>query len=128
MLEEWFDFACPACATANDALSRTIGDLVDSGDVQVVYHPLSFVTPTGSALAANAFGCASDEGLAREFHAAVLSAQGEDGEEFTNDQLVDIGTEIGIEGDSFARVRQRRDLPGVGRQRRRHPGWTPTSP
>jgi protein-disulfide isomerase len=102
VLEEWFDFACPACATASDALSKTIGDLLDSGDVQVVYHPLSFVTPTGSALAANAFGCASDEGLAREFHAAVLGAQGEDGTEFTNAQLVDIGTEIGIEGASFA--------------------------
>jgi protein-disulfide isomerase len=102
VLDEWFDFACPACATASEALSRTIGDLVDSGDVQVVYHPLSFVTPTGSALAANAFGCASDEGLAREFHAAVLSAQGEDGDEFTNDQLIDIGADVGIEGESFA--------------------------
>ena len=102
VLEEWFDFACPACAAASDALSRTVGDLVDSGDVQLVYHPLSFVTPIGSALAANAFGCASDEGLAREFHAAVLGAQGEDGEEFTNAQLVDIGTEIGIEGNAFA--------------------------
>ena len=102
VLEEWFDFACPACATSSDALSRTIGDLVDSGDVQVVYHPLSFVTPTGSALAANAFGCASDAGVAREFHAAVLGAQSQDGTEFTNEQLVDIGTEIGIEGDSFA--------------------------
>ncbi len=102
VLDEWFDFACPACKTAVTAFGPTIDELVAAGDIQVVYHPLSFLTP-GSPLAANAFGCAVDEGRGHEYYTAVFQAQGaETGPGFTNEQLLGIGEQIGITSDSFA--------------------------
>ena len=102
VLDEWFDFACPACKVASTAFAPTIDELVANGDVQVVYHPLSFLTP-GSPLAANAFGCAVDEGVGHEYYTAVFEAQGaESGSGFTNEQLIDIGEQVGIASDTFA--------------------------
>ena len=102
VLDEWFDFACPACKVASTAFAPTIDELVADGDLQVVYHPLSFLTP-GSPLAANAFGCAVDEGAGHDYYTAVFEAQGaEAGPGFTNDQLISIGEQVGLTSETFA--------------------------
>jgi protein-disulfide isomerase len=75
--------------------------LLDVGDLQVRYHPLSFIN-SGSERAANAFGCAIDQGLTHEFYDAVFAAQGAESVPFTNDQLIDIGAGIGIDSPEFA--------------------------
>ena len=100
VLDEWVDFACPACKTFNDALSSTISEQVEAGELQVYYHPLSFIN-AGSVRAANAFGCAVDEGLTHEYYDAVFAEQGdESGDGYTNEQLVAIGDGLGA-GDGF---------------------------
>ncbi len=101
VMDEWVDFACPACKVFNESLGETINDQVAAGELRVLYHPLSFIN-AGSARAANAFGCAIDEGFTHEYYDAVFAAQGDESVSFTNEQLIDIGGEVGIDSDQFA--------------------------
>lgn len=100
VMDEWVDFACPACKTFNDNLSPTINEQVDAGELRVVYHPLSFLGP-GSVRAANAFGCAVDQGLTHEYYDALFTIQDSSPDPFTNNNLIALGREIGIESDEF---------------------------
>lgn len=101
VLDEYVDFACPACKLFAEEFGPTFSEQVEAGTLQVVYHPLSFVTPTGSKLAANAFGCAVDQDKTMEYHAAVFAAQGSEADEFTNEQLIEIGAGIGLDNEEF---------------------------
>jgi protein-disulfide isomerase len=101
-MDEWVDFSCPACATFTAALGDTISEQVAAGELKVVYHPVSFIN-AGSARAANALGCAVDQGQTNEFYDAVFAVQGsESGDGVTNDELIEIGASIGIESPEFA--------------------------
>jgi protein-disulfide isomerase len=101
VMDEWVDFACPACKSFNDSLSPTINQLVEDGEMQVLYHPLSFLGP-GSVRAANAFGCAVDQGLTHEYYDALFTLQGTSSDPFIEENLIALGAEIGIESDDFA--------------------------
>jgi protein-disulfide isomerase len=101
VMDEWVDFACPACKTFNDSLAPTINQLVEDGELRVLYHPLSFLGP-GSVRAANAFGCAADQGLTHEYYDALFTLQGTSSDPFTEENLIALGAEIGIENDEFA--------------------------
>lgn len=101
VMDEWVDFSCPACKAFTDSLGDTISEQVAAGELQVFYHPVSFIN-AGSARAANAFGCAVDQGKTNEFYDAVFAAQGpEAGGGATNDELIEIGRSIGIESNEF---------------------------
>ncbi len=101
VMDEWVDFACPACKSFNDNLAPTINQLVEEGELQVLYHPLSFLGP-GSVRAANAFGCAVDQGQTHEYYDALFTLQGTSSDPFTDENLIALGQEIGIESDEFA--------------------------
>jgi protein-disulfide isomerase len=101
VLDEWIDFSCPACAAFAQALGPTISSLADSGDLQVVYHPLSFINE-GSELAANAFGCAIDEDATSEYYDALFATQPAESQNVTNEQLIALGEQVGITSDEFA--------------------------
>lgn len=100
VVDEWFDFECPHCADAHTAFGPTVDELVDAGEIQMSYHPLAFVKEPGSSLAANAFGCAVDAGMTEEFRSITLESQSAEG--FTNEQLIELGAEVGLTDDSFA--------------------------
>jgi protein-disulfide isomerase len=102
VVDEWLDFQCPACKSFHDQVSGTVDELVEAGDIQIVYHPLSFVVPDASERAANAFGCAIDQGQTAAYHDALLENQGaETGGGYTNEQLIGLGEGIGL-GEDFA--------------------------
>ena len=101
VMDEWVDFACPACKLFQESFGDTISDLVAAGDLRLVQHPLAFVTPEGSALAANAYGCAVDQGKTAEYYDALFANQGAESQQFTNDQLIAIGADVGLESDEF---------------------------
>ncbi|MGA7690105.1 MAG: thioredoxin domain-containing protein [Jiangellales bacterium] len=102
VMDEWIDFSCPACATFTAALGETISEQVAAGELKVIYHPVSFIN-AGSARAANALGCAVDQGSTNEFYDAVFAAQGEEsGDGVTNEELVSIGASVGIESPEFS--------------------------
>lgn len=101
VMDEWVDFSCPACKTFNDNLAPTINEQVEAGELQVIYHPLSFLGP-GSVRAANAFGCAIEQGFTHEYYDALFTIQGTSDDPFTNENLIALGEQLGIEGDDFA--------------------------
>lgn len=101
VMDEWIDFSCPACQSFTAALGETITEQVDAGQLKVIYHPVSFIN-AGSARAANAFGCAIDEGVTNEFYEAVFAVQGEEsGGGVTNEELIAIGASVGLDSDEF---------------------------
>ncbi|RJK93720.1 DsbA family protein [Vallicoccus soli] len=110
VLDLWEDFQCPACAQLERTTGPTIEQLVDDGELRVVYHPLSFLDDNlgndASRRSAAAAGCAADAGVFREYHDAVFAAQpAEEGVGYTDEQLLEAGRTAGLDGaayDTFA--------------------------
>lgn len=73
-IDIWEDFQCPVCAKFESINHSYIESLARGKKVKVVYHPLSFIGPE-SILAANAGGCAAEEGKFLEFHQSVYMNQ-----------------------------------------------------
>lgn len=100
-MEEWIDFQCPACKSFHETFGATIDELVESGEVEFVVRPLSFLL-TGSKRAANAYGCAVDAGRGAEYYDQVFTAQTAESEPgFTNEQLIALAEPAGITGDAL---------------------------
>lgn len=103
----WEDFQCPSCKAFEEQFGDLIRKKVDSGDVTLTIHPLSFLDRnlgnSSSSLAANAFGCSSDAGQqqALDFHLTVYANQPEEnpGQEAWNaDDLIAMGNQVDING------------------------------
>ena len=158
-LEIWEDFQCPACKQVEAASGAQIQALADEGKVKLLYRPATFLdvslaadnqangNPNSSARATSAWGCAIDAGKTGEYHSAVFDIQpAEEGVGYSDQQLIDLGTTVGIDGrrpGDLHQVRPGRHLPGlVGeqqpgvRRRRRRAGrprptstaWSSTAP
>ncbi len=103
------DFQCPACASFEGSGFSTVLDSANKGDIDLYFHPMIFMdrnpaAKNASIRATMAFGCAVDEGKTLEFHSGVFTLQPSDGTGWTNQQLIDLAQEIGIETtqlDSF---------------------------
>ena len=73
-LEIYEDFQCPACQRFESIAGEYIEDLIATKKAKVAYHPLSFLGPE-SQLAANAAGCAADQGKFIQFHKLLYANQ-----------------------------------------------------
>ena len=73
-IEIYEDFQCPACARFEAIVGEYVEDLINTKKAKVAYHPLSFLGPE-SQLAANAAGCAADEGKFIQFHKLLYANQ-----------------------------------------------------
>jgi protein-disulfide isomerase len=109
VLEIWEDFQCPACAAVEQANGPGIEALAESGAVQLVWRPATFLdrvndggaanVASSSTRAAAAWGCAIDAGKTKEFHNVVFANQpATEGDGYTEEQLIGFGTEIGLTG------------------------------
>lgn len=101
-IDYWMDFLCPHCADFEAANSGAIQELVDSGQANIVYHPLDYTGGVYSRRANNAFACAAQEDMASEFKNAAFAAQGT---QWSTSSLVDLGEQVGIGGDYESCVR-----------------------
>jgi protein-disulfide isomerase len=106
----WEDFQCPSCKAFEAANGAMLTQKVDSGDITLVIHPLSFLddrlSNTSSLLAANAFGCsaASGQDLALAFHATVYENQPEENpgtQAWSEADLAGWGNDVGVSGDEW---------------------------
>ncbi|MGW0503791.1 DsbA family protein [Micromonospora sp. NPDC003241] len=100
------DYICPACKQFEQTSGATLKQLVDEGKVRVVYHPVAYLNRFSSTQystrASAASGCAAEGGKFTEFGAALFERQPpEGGAGLSNDQLVDIGAEVGLDRDAF---------------------------
>lgn len=103
LLQIFEDAQCPACQSFEAAFGNAILDLVDSNEVRVMFQPMFFLDnrlpqSKGSSLrAANALGCAADEGFAKEFHQGIFSnAPAVEGTGWSDETLKLIGAATGI--------------------------------
>jgi protein-disulfide isomerase len=101
------DFLCPICGTFEKTYGAKLREQVEAGTVKVRYHVLPLLVrlskPEGySRDSANAALCAADAGKFTEYHDSLFAKQPkENGAGYTKDQLVKLGTDLGIVGDTF---------------------------
>ena len=73
-IEIYEDFQCPACQRFEGIVGEYLEELISTKKAKVAYHPLSFLGPE-SQLAANASGCAADQGKFIQFHKLLYANQ-----------------------------------------------------
>ncbi len=95
------DFQCPVCKEYETAFGADVQAAATNGKAKVVYHVLQFLDGNlnndSSARAANASGCAQDQGMFQAYHSEAFKNQpATEGQGYTDDQLVTFGKTIGI--------------------------------
>ena len=103
VLAIWEDFQCPACKAVEDANGTGIESLAESGKVQLIWRPTTFLDRNlgndASLRAAAAWGCAVDAGKAKEYHNVVFANQPQqEGTGYTDEQLLTFASDAGITG------------------------------
>lgn len=73
-IEIYEDFQCPACQRFETISGAYIEDLINTKQAKVAFHMLSFLGAE-SQLAANAAGCAADQGKFLNFHKLLYANQ-----------------------------------------------------
>lgn len=109
VLAIWEDFGCPICGQFEAQYGADIQKLADAGTIQLIHRPTTFIeknfpkspNPDSSTRATNAYGCAIDAGKGEEYHSIVFQNQpANEGDGWTDDQLIAFGTQAGITGDA----------------------------
>ncbi|GAA1343231.1 DsbA family protein [Saccharothrix algeriensis] len=106
-IDVYEDFLCPACGQFKKIYGDQIKHEIEKGTLRVRYHALPFLVrmsePEGySRDSANAALCAADQGKFWELHEALFAKQPEEGGPgYTKQELVKLGTDLGITGDEF---------------------------
>ncbi|MFY1633755.1 DsbA family protein [Solwaraspora sp. WMMB335] len=105
------DFLCPACRQFEEQVGPTLDQLVDDGSITLVFHPVAILDRLSSTAystrAAAASGCAADGGTFHEYAAALYEQQpAEGGPGLTDEQLIEIGTGVGLDATSFGQCVQ----------------------
>lgn len=107
-LELFKDFQCPGCGSFEATYGDAVAQLAEEGIVKVILRPAVFLDDRSpgdfhSSRALNALGCAIDQGVGIEYKKAVYATQPTtEGAGWTDDQLVTLGTVVGITGDDAA--------------------------
>ncbi|MFT7841137.1 thioredoxin domain-containing protein [Saccharothrix sp. BKS2] len=101
------DFLCPACRNFKEIYGERMKSEIEAGNLRVRYHALPFLIrysdPEGySRDSSNAALCAADQGEFWEYHETLFAQQPEEGGPgYTKEELVKLGTDLGITGDGF---------------------------
>jgi protein-disulfide isomerase len=101
VIEVYEDFQCPICKELEANVGPVLAELVDGGQARAVYHIMSFLDRNlrndSSTRAANAAGCAQDQGVFPAYHQEVFANQpAVEGTGFTDDQLIAFGESAGV--------------------------------
>jgi protein-disulfide isomerase len=115
-VDVYLDFQCHACKQFELATLLTLLGLISEQSITMLDHPLNLldgVSGNGySTRAAAAAAAADDYGAYPEYGEALLINQPEGGEGLSDNELVDLGHELGITDPGFAEaVHHGRYLP-----------------
>ena len=109
-IEIWEDFQCPACGALENANGEYIQSLAKEGTVNLVYRPTSLLDSSSnnnsSKRAISAWGCAFDQGKNIEYHNEVFRNQPQGKTGWTDEELLQFGSAVGLEGESYANFSQ----------------------
>lgn len=95
----YLDFMCPHCAQFEQSMGTTVTQLIDSGEVKVAYHPLSFMQrPGGSVTRANAMACAAEEGFGQALMSQMFANQRLN---WSDQQIVELGKQLAPDNTAF---------------------------
>ncbi|RKT52792.1 DsbA family protein [Saccharothrix australiensis] len=106
-IDVYEDFLCPACGQFKKIYGDQIKQEIEKGTLRVRYHALPYLVrlsdpPGYSKDAANAALCAADEDKFWQYHESLFAKQPEEGGPgYTKQELVKLGTDLGITGDKF---------------------------
>ncbi|TLW90580.1 hypothetical protein FFT09_19700 [Saccharomonospora piscinae] len=107
-VDVYADFLCPVCATFEQQYGEQLKEQVEQGTVRLRQHMLPMLDersdPPGYSLdAANAALLAADAGKFTAFHDSLFASQPEEGKRaYDDEQLIQLGRDVGITGDAFA--------------------------
>jgi protein-disulfide isomerase len=115
-VDAYIDFLCPFCRMFEEQNGGALDEMTDGGLITLVYHPLGFLdrlsTTRYSTRAAAASGCASDGGRFREYLYTLFDNQPPEGSAgLSDEELVQLGLQTGLDEDFGACVLQRRHVP-----------------
>ncbi|MFX0538746.1 DsbA family protein [Ornithinimicrobium sp. Y1847] len=103
------DFQCPFCGDLEVAVGEELEQKVEAGEVNLTVTLMSFldgrIAGENSARAANAALCADDAGAFLPFYQDLYTAQPQEGQGWSDEQLVATGEAAGITGgdlDTFS--------------------------
>lgn len=100
------DFQCPYCELFESKSGPALAELVSAGTAQANYHVLSFIGPD-SVRAANAAGCAADQGKFPAYHQVLFANQPpENTGGYKNADLIRFGQQVGLTDDAFSKCVQ----------------------
>lgn len=97
-IDLYLDYRCPHCKDFEEEAGPTIDKLVDDGVATVTYNPMTFVNKDASPRLANGFACAAAAGKARTYNDQLYADYAK---AWSNDQLVELGKELGITDPGF---------------------------
>ncbi len=100
------DFQCPVCKQFEVVSGPTLDQLVAQNRIQIVQHPVAFLNRFSSTeystRSSAASGCAAEEGKFREYARALyLHQPPENSAGLPDDQLISIGTDLGLDPGKF---------------------------
>lgn len=109
-VEIWEDFQCPACGALENANGEYIQSLAANKEINLLYRPTSFLDSSSnnnsSKRAISAWGCAVDQGKSIEYHNEVFKNQPQGKTGWTDEELLQFGSNVGLEGDSYSEFSQ----------------------
>lgn len=97
-IDVYLDFRCPHCAEFEEKVGPTLDKLVEDGTATLTYWPMIFVSRDDSPRMANAFAAAAANGKALSYADEMY---GSFSKSWTNDQLIELGKELGIDDAKF---------------------------
>ena len=106
-VEVYLDYMCPVCKQFEASAQPTLDQLIVDNKIRLVWHTLGFLdgqsTTKYSTRASSASACAADGGKLKEFGEALYARQpAEGGPGLTDDELISIGGQVGLNAPSFA--------------------------
>jgi protein-disulfide isomerase len=102
-VEIWEDMQCPACGDLEKAAGANLAEAAEAGDIRLIWRPVTFLdrATDASTRAIAAWGCAIDAGKLREYHDRIYEDQPQAGEGWTDAQLLQYGTDVGIVDEAY---------------------------
>lgn len=108
VVEIWEDMQCPACGTLEAVAGASLGDAAEAGDIRLIWRPVTFLDrgTDASTRAVAAWGCAIDAGKTREYHDRIYADQPQEGQGWTDEQLLAYGADVGLSGEEYTAFEQ----------------------
>lgn len=106
-VEIFADYECPECRAFQSASAATLGQMVNTNQIRLVYHPMSTLdaaTKTRySTRAANSAVCAADLGMFMPYSKVLFAKQPDlHSSGLSDDQLIQMAGGVGIINPKFA--------------------------